>query len=334
MTRKFDDKYFNDLFTEKLNNMDKKKQELYKQAQGYGYNLSSNLSPAMKELADVILKMKKDIKFIKKCQTATGASNYLKSRKLDQKDSKGRPAYGVDTVDLDGDGTNEVVVKDRDGRPVVINGYALRKLDPGRVEYQDYVDNNGPYDGGYKKWMKNDVYGFSGYDTSDLRTPIFKADGADKYKGYVKRIKEHPHEYINHKPRKLNNVALITKYLLSNKEQNAKALWDSVAESRNYDPSNPESMKSFNKNVKAAGYSMLKAAVDLYNQYVLNPIIRSIPNVPKDIENFKQSPVFQKIKETEKFKKATYDRTINLITGKVVEYNKIVEFINSAIGEF
>ena len=177
---------------------------------GLTYGRTQGLSQPMKELADVILKMKKDIKFIKKCQTEQGANAWLKSHKYDV-ENKDHKKWSVNMEDIDRDEIPDVVVRDRDDEIRLINGYQLTKKDALQRKYVDYKLD--PQHKGekwpYRKWTKKVAWG-ANYDGEDPRLPNIKPT---QYKGVIDYMQQHDNEYLLHKPRKLSNLAVITQYI-------------------------------------------------------------------------------------------------------------------------
>ena len=81
----------------------------------------------LEDLYDIILKHKKEIRKIPQCSTINGASNWAAKRGLRAAETN---------IDGSLDGSKEVVVYDKKGKPFVVNGYTLRPSDfPVRNKY-------------------------------------------------------------------------------------------------------------------------------------------------------------------------------------------------------
>ena len=100
-----------------------------------------------KSLADVVLGANQDVKF----------HRTLTNRKLAEKYAKGRRLRLGDDKDYNNDGVNDVILFNKFGDPVVINGYALANTEyPYRQAF--YEENPKKSDrmrvGGYNKWIR------------------------------------------------------------------------------------------------------------------------------------------------------------------------------------
>ena len=116
------------------------------------------------ELINLILNHKKDIKFAPSCETYEGAKRYAKAHGL-------RPP--TEGMDINHDGIQDVVLYNKVGFPVMINGYYFT---PSKAPFRQMYkkDNPTPMDriniGGFKGYM-NDVWGVQGeFDEHGGRT--------------------------------------------------------------------------------------------------------------------------------------------------------------------
>lgn len=90
-----------------------------------------------KHFTDILINGNLRFKFIPKCSTRTGAKQYCESKF----DDRGYPKYrliepnvtdtfGNNICDLNGDGVDDIIICNKRGVPVIINGYRLVRADP------------------------------------------------------------------------------------------------------------------------------------------------------------------------------------------------------------
>ena len=142
----------------------------------------------IRTIGDIVLQDKKDIKFHRSVETRAGAQRYA--------DQHGLQFFGEE--DINNDGIMDIVLYDKDGRPVMINGYATAESQyPYRLEYATMYPRKadkmriGGYGGFINKLRRKQIEGFD-YDR-------FNAEVVQKGFKALKEIKE-PNEK---KPREL-----------------------------------------------------------------------------------------------------------------------------------
>ena len=119
------------------------------------------------DLINIILNYKKDIKFAPSAETYEGAAKYAKSHGL---------RIAPKETDLNHDGIKDVVLYDKAGYPVVINGYHLK---PSQAPFRMLYKENNPSTedkvriGGFKGFM-NDTWGVQGaFDENGEREVVY-----------------------------------------------------------------------------------------------------------------------------------------------------------------
>lgn len=101
------------------------------------------------QLINIILNAKKDIKHHRSCETFAGAERYAKSHDL---------RVGPPGTDINGDGFEDVVLYNKAGLPVMINGY---RITPSEYPYRQQYLNQNPTAaqrcdiGGYAGWKRD-----------------------------------------------------------------------------------------------------------------------------------------------------------------------------------
>lgn len=107
-------------------------------------NRQINSSEFRDSLWNILINGNYRVKFSPKCSTRTGASEYCK-KKFDE---NGYPLYRLippntrddfenEICDLNGDKVDDIVIVDKSGRPVIINGYKLVKASPYKKIWQE-----------------------------------------------------------------------------------------------------------------------------------------------------------------------------------------------------
>lgn len=114
-------------------------------------NRTVNTSEFRDSLWNILINGNYRVKFSPKCATRTGAKEYCK-RKFD---GNGYPLYRLippnttddfdnQICDLNGDSVDDVVIVDKSGRPVIINGYKLVKASPyKKIWLEERAQNKG-----------------------------------------------------------------------------------------------------------------------------------------------------------------------------------------------
>ena len=144
--------------------------------------LSSFTGP-IREIGDVVLNAKKDIRFHKAAENPTTAANYAKAHNL-------IPSY----TDINDDGIPDVVLYNQKGEPVMINGYGVKPSQlPYRLKYaQKYPTRS----------QRFDIGGYHGF-TQKLRSNQIEGEDYEAYKEDLKKRGYKPLSKIDpNKPRK------------------------------------------------------------------------------------------------------------------------------------
>lgn len=95
------------------------------------------LSRFTKNLADMLINGNLRIKFSPKCATRAGAKQYCQS-KLDDRGfprfkligTNAKDPFGNDICDMNGDKVDDIIICDKQGNPVIVNGYKLVQASP------------------------------------------------------------------------------------------------------------------------------------------------------------------------------------------------------------
>ena len=108
----------------------------------------NEFSGAIRDIGELVLNKKKDIKFHRSAENRTGAARYATQHNL---------LLGPDE-DINGDGINDVVLYKKDGTPVMINGYTFKESE---TPYRNLFNERHPTKaskmriGGYSGFMKD-----------------------------------------------------------------------------------------------------------------------------------------------------------------------------------
>ena len=120
---------------------------------------TASLSSYNKNLADILINGNLRIKFIPKCATRAGARSYCSS-KIDE---SGYPKYkligtnatdpfGNKICDMNGDQVDDIIICNRDGTPIIINGYKLVPASPYKKIWKN-MKASGKTDDSFESWL-------------------------------------------------------------------------------------------------------------------------------------------------------------------------------------
>ena len=106
------------------------------------------------KLIDILINAKKDIERVRSCESIEGARKYAEQNDLYFYDGKEEP------VDINGDGVPEIVLVNRRGEPVVVNGHRLKPSKfPFKLQYNQLSDEERAKYYGYNDWVECGAYG-------------------------------------------------------------------------------------------------------------------------------------------------------------------------------
>ena len=120
---------------------------------------TASLSSYNKNLADILINGNLRIKFIPKCATRAGARSYCSSKI----DDSGYPkykligtnatdAFGNKICDMNGDQVDDIIICNRDGTPIIINGYKLVPASPYKKIWKN-MKAAGETDASFESWL-------------------------------------------------------------------------------------------------------------------------------------------------------------------------------------
>ena len=118
-----------------------------------GFNQS-----AYDSLVNLVLNHKMELKKMPSLMTEEGAAKYANNTR----DASGKPLYRLKTNDINGDGENDIILYNRAGKPVIVNGYKAKPSDFGAINaFRQLYPNEvlRKQVGGMDGWVKS-KYGF------------------------------------------------------------------------------------------------------------------------------------------------------------------------------
>ena len=151
-----------------------------------GNRTSESAEDAMNSMLNIILTHKKEIQKLPHFSSIESSNDWINRH----------PNSGLraDVKDLDGDGTQEVVLYNRAGKPVIVNGYKLRASDyPQRRAYwgthpkpSDRIGED------YGEWVKSKVYDVTEDPENVWRRRVRRTDLGDAIKEWGYRMPSAP----------------------------------------------------------------------------------------------------------------------------------------------
>ena len=141
----------------------------------------------MDDLIRVVVNLKNDVKQIREAQSVESAQNWIARKGYGD-------LYDVGEEDLDGDGYNEVVVKDKSGKKVIVNGYTTEpSLFPYRNLYYSQnptkeLRKNKPWKDYVKRELYKPTYDETGRAITSIHEDAAQFDERLGNIGYTKRL--------------------------------------------------------------------------------------------------------------------------------------------------
>ena len=125
---------------------------------------TKELSRFTKNLADMLINGNLRIKFSPKCATRAGAKQYC----LTKLDDRGYPRFkligtnakdpfGNDICDMNGDQVDDIIICDKQGNPVIINGYKLVQASPFKKIWMN-IRANGETKDSFESWLSQQFH--------------------------------------------------------------------------------------------------------------------------------------------------------------------------------
>ena len=106
------------------------------------------------KLIDILINAKQDIERVKSCESIEGAKKYAEQHDLYFYNGR------EEAVDVNNDGVPEIILVNRRGEPIVVNGHRLKPSKfPFKLEYNQLSDEERGKYYGYKDWVECGAYG-------------------------------------------------------------------------------------------------------------------------------------------------------------------------------